>query len=159
MVTLALPLLFLAAASDSEDSNEEAWTRRFAEVDAKRAKYGIEPLSPQERMAWMIGTSPPLPSYGLMYSRADLWGNGVYTYGIRFYKVAFRRGTEEFSWRYCIEDDVHRNEIKWCSDSILFERQLSEDLRIPILLAVQGQGSRQYRYADDPPSKWRVFPK
>jgi len=50
-----LPFLALAAASDSEGGNEEAWAERFAQIDAWRKDCGIPVLSPQERMSFLLG--------------------------------------------------------------------------------------------------------
>jgi len=50
--TLALASLILAAATEPGD--EETWTERFAEIDRMRVSYGVPPLTPAERMGWLL---------------------------------------------------------------------------------------------------------
>jgi hypothetical protein len=55
---LALLPLWLAATSDEEGGNEEAWAERFAQVDAERKSCGIPPLSLRERTNAIIKGHP-----------------------------------------------------------------------------------------------------
>jgi hypothetical protein len=55
MVGLVLPVLLLSVASDSEGSNEEAWTERFRKADEARKSLDIPPLTARERMAILLG--------------------------------------------------------------------------------------------------------
>jgi hypothetical protein len=57
MVGLVLPALFLAVASDSEDSNEEVWAERFRVADEERKTWNVPPLTLKERMAALLGAS------------------------------------------------------------------------------------------------------
>jgi hypothetical protein len=55
MTELAILSLVLAAASDVERGEEEAWADRFEEADRLRKKYGIPSLTPKERMTILLG--------------------------------------------------------------------------------------------------------
>jgi hypothetical protein len=52
---LIFPALLLAAASDSEGGNEEAWTEQFRVADEKRKKIGIPLLTSKEKMRILLG--------------------------------------------------------------------------------------------------------
>jgi hypothetical protein len=57
---LLLASLILAAASDGESAEEEAWVERFRETDAYRASFGLGPLTAAQRMRVLLG-QPPIP--------------------------------------------------------------------------------------------------
>ena len=57
--TLALAVLSLAAGSDPESSDEEAWEKQFRETDRLRKLWGVPPLTPQERFSWILGRPAP----------------------------------------------------------------------------------------------------
>jgi len=55
---LALASLALAASSE-EGPEESEWIARFEEFNALRKKYGVPPLTSQERMGLLIGGATP----------------------------------------------------------------------------------------------------
>jgi len=63
MVGLVLPALLLAAASDSEGSNEEVWAERFAQADKERVKKKVPLLTPMEKFQILVRKIPALPIY------------------------------------------------------------------------------------------------
>jgi len=158
-VILELTILALAVASDLE--GEETWEDRFARCDAERAKYGIEPLSARERMAWMIGVHPCAPRYII----TDFYGKVLAGHArfLRILKATPRKKDGELLWKSHAVDDLERlgyvTEKRKGWDEAY---RMSERLRIPF-----GRSSgmsnflvrdSEYRYLDDVNGVWRKYP-
>ena len=101
---LALASLALASASDPGD--EEAWAEHFAEIDRLRAVYGVPPLTPAERMKWILQQAPPFPryyvvSYGKVKSREE---PGKMYESVKIFRCQ-KDKEETWRWKLVHQDD------------------------------------------------------
>jgi len=153
---LSMLSLVLSVASDGE--GEESWEDRFARCDAERAKYEIEPLTPAERMTWMIGQAPPIPRYMLevKYDRTLIDKAWV----IRVFKATPRKKDGVLIWKLLhVENLTKRGNVFWFKtlgrkDAEKAISEMSERIRVPMALQVCTNDNIRYtfyRFPWDPP--------
>ena len=143
-------LIFALASdgrSDDETTSEQAWIERFEEVDQLRKKYGIPPLSAQERMALLLGR-PNHSGYAIQGEAYHQDDHGNYEIVIVVYRPHFlclidSDGKERrlWNWRkyYTSDGDVSL----WKSS----EPHMAEWVSERIGRITQGLAKRIYVYA------------
>jgi hypothetical protein len=134
----SLVILALAARSDREIPDEEAWIQRFEAIDRLREKYGVPSLTAAERIRVVIGEPPLDHRYGLYLQERSSGSYGRYGVILMVWREfpSSSKLVEKGEWigiKDVEETDPDRQALRLREEAMVYVQSLADRMFLPFV--------------------------